>query len=653
MIAFLPVSLTLLIWIFSRQEHVDWREVICKSIILLFFLIAASTEILSLFYSVSYLMLSIFWVSLTIILSTIYFLLRKTQSSDFSIMSGIRTLVEYIKKEPVLFLLLGIILTVTLFISLLSPPNNFDSMAYHMARVAQWIDHKNINFYPTHISRQNYQMPLSEFAILHLQLLSKSDRFANLVQWSSFFISILLASLVTKEFKGSFRTQLLSALFAATIPMAILQSSSTQNDVVTSMFCTSFAYFLMKLKNNPNHQNMIFCSLSFGLALLTKGTAYIYCCAIGSAFGIFSLLSAKSANMKHKIALKFIIIIIIGLTINIGHLTRNYSTYENPFPKSELYQNQKFSVPILFSNIIRNSALHLQTPSEKLNDIVVKSTQVLLGNQLNNPQTTWRNTKFKKIPFYFRYHEDYAGNLPHFILILLSFSFLLFVSINIDERRKIRVYVGSVIFGLILFCSYLKWQPWITRLHTPLFILSAPIVAIVISHISHKNKILFYLLAIFLFLYSTPFLFINNTRPLLPIYKKSILNKKREEMYFVGWPALYKDYVTALKLIKDKKADKVGLYIDGNSYEYPIWVLAENASINKPPHFKHIDVRDKSASLYRKTSPPTFILATKHNNANVYGGLKYDIIFYSKHIKVLKLKNHAKVIPSLFILLIK
>ena len=53
-----------------------------------------------------------------------------------------------------------------------------------------------VAYYPTHIQWQLYQGPWTEFAILQLQVLSGSDRFASLVQWACMLGSTLGVSLM-------------------------------------------------------------------------------------------------------------------------------------------------------------------------------------------------------------------------------------------------------------------------------------------------------------------------------------------------------------------------------------------------------------------------------------------------------------------------
>src|SRR6185436_4583982 len=84
------------------------------------------------------------------------------------------------------FVAVGSILGLTATIALLAPPNNWDSMTYHMPRVAHWAQAGSVAHYPTHILRQLWLGPWAEFGILHLYVLAGGDRLANLVQWLAF-----------------------------------------------------------------------------------------------------------------------------------------------------------------------------------------------------------------------------------------------------------------------------------------------------------------------------------------------------------------------------------------------------------------------------------------------------------------------------------
>ena len=121
-------------------------------------------------------------------------------------------------------------------VALFAVPTTWDSMSYHLARVAHWAQNHTVAFYPTHIVRQLYQPPWAEFAMLHLYILAGSDRLANLVQWVAMAVSLVGVSVIARQLGAGPRGQLLSAFVCATIPMGIMQASTTQNDYVAALW---------------------------------------------------------------------------------------------------------------------------------------------------------------------------------------------------------------------------------------------------------------------------------------------------------------------------------------------------------------------------------------------------------------------------------
>jgi len=89
---------------------------------------------------------------------------------------------------------------------------------FHMSRVVHWIQNKSVAHYPTHILRQLHQNPWSEFGILQFQILSSSDRLANLVQWFSMVGAVLGVSLIAKRLGADLRGEVFAAVTVATVP---------------------------------------------------------------------------------------------------------------------------------------------------------------------------------------------------------------------------------------------------------------------------------------------------------------------------------------------------------------------------------------------------------------------------------------------------
>ncbi len=656
MTIFLFLFLINLVILFLKNAGL--RESITKSYIVLYLLIAAATEVFSLFGAVTYVAICLFWSALSFFSLALLFFLLKGHDLRASIKDRLTALAEYGRDEVMFLLFVACVLSITLIVALAYPPNNWDSMTYHMSRVAEWIQRGSIDIYPTTNDRQTHNPPLAELAILHLQLLSESDRFANIVQWLSFFVSILFVTLIAKEFQLSLKAQLFASVAAATVPMAILESSSTQNDLVVTGFCLGFAYFLLKFVRTFSLHDAVLCALSLGLALLTKGTAYIYCCAIGLTIGgayVLSTTQPKQLALLYKLA----VIVVAALVLNINHLSRAYTVYGlNATSQMDLV-NEEMSTTITFSNLVRNGALHIGTPFELVNSYSFRAVQILLGDQLNNPRSTLKTTSccnFPKLPQTmasipsFSLHEDYAGNFFHLVLIVLAFLILPFVTV--PNKRSLYCYAGSLLFGAVLYCVLLKWHPWATRVHTPIFMLSAPFIAAVFAALHPFQKQLFISVAVILFAYSVPFLILNETRSFVAMTVNSNLDATQpHKSYFINRPNLYNDYSAAAKIIKDEGVEEVGLCLGYDDYEYPLFVLLGRHASRGIPRLRHVGVMDLSKTTEKQNlPPPVMVLATKRLDGNPIHGMgrqaedpclhrEHTVIFDSIHIRLWKLKG--------------
>lgn len=573
-----------------------------KAHLVVFLFIAISTEMLSLFEAITFQSLLAVWGAFLI---CSFLLARGNVKGLEDISIG---LPQVNAGTKVILGAIGGVLLTTFVTALLFPPNTWDSMTYHMSRVMHWISHHDVSFYPTSITRQNYQMPLAEFGIMHLQVLTNSDFYANLIQWVSFLVVLCLAPLISSELGLDGRQQLISAVVVATLPMAILQASSTQNDLVVSAFLMSFVLFLLRSMDDMSVGNLLFCGASLGLALLSKGTAYIYGAALGLTFAVPKLVSCRRRRHLLQSFGAFSFIVIVALLLNAGHFLRNYRTYNHPLStESKHYRNKSYSCSVLFSNVLRNAALHLGTPSGHINAAEYRCVKAVLGSQLNNPKTTWPGTSFR-IPF--TLHEDSAGNLCHMGLLIISIICLC-ISWRQGGRRgntKLAWCTGAIAAAAVLYCWILKWQPWASRLHTPLFLLCAPLLAYGTMYLARWNKVIPWVIVCGLFLYSIPFALANSSRSLL---SAEWYTKGRQELYFNNKEHLYDEYSGIVNVLENKNADEVGLYFGGDDWEYPLWALDGNREEEGAIVFQHVGVQNASAECHKEASLPLFIIATQ------------------------------------------
>jgi len=134
------------------------------------------------------------------------------------------------------------------------------------------------------------------------------------------------------------------------------------------------------------------------------------------------------------------------------------------------------------SNVIRNLALNTNTgipPVTRCMNRLLAGLHDLTGRALNDPATTYYVGGFGFVDEFVVY-DSYASNPYHGVLILVAVGFAL------GGPRKwfpLLLYAAVLAAGFILFCLLIRWAQWHTRLQLGFFVLSMPLVALVMTAI--------------------------------------------------------------------------------------------------------------------------------------------------------------------------
>lgn len=464
-----------------RRTLLDWREAAVTAGVIWGVVVLVLTEVLSMFHALAFVPLLIAWgliccasfvVSITV--------LRRGSVVQERMASRFRR--KHLVATTVVAGVFCIFLA-TLVVALVFPPNNWDSMTYHMARVANWIDHRSIRYYPTHIIRQLYLGPWAEFAITHLQILTGGDRLANLVQFVSMLGSAVGASLIAKKLGAESNGQLFAFVYSATIPIGILEASTTQNDYVTAFWLLCFLNFTIDLVDAASPvswRKTAFAGASLGLAVLTKITALIFAAPFLLWMSFVLLRSRKTAAIS--------LLAVLGataLTINAGHFIRNEGAFGSPLgPALETAssKNQIHTPAAVSSNLIRNLAVHLAVPvvGTRIKSIVFK-LHSLTGLDISDQRITFNGEAFR---YRVSLNENFAGNPFHLLIAVFAILVALWC---FPQNHLPAIYSSCLAVGFLLFCGSLKWQPWVSRLHLPLFVAVAPVCGLVLSRAAFRQ----------------------------------------------------------------------------------------------------------------------------------------------------------------------
>jgi hypothetical protein len=159
-----------------------------------------------------------------------------------------------------------------LFLSLSVPPNNSDSLTYRLSRAAYWLQHGGLHWIPSpHTARQNEFPPNGELEQLYTLVLLRGDRAPALAQLAASAALAVAVAGIARRLAFSRPASAFAGLIFATLAEVALQSSSTQNDLVTASFVAAAAFFLRSRVS----AELALAGLAVGLALGTKVSAWL------------------------------------------------------------------------------------------------------------------------------------------------------------------------------------------------------------------------------------------------------------------------------------------------------------------------------------------------------------------------------------------
>lgn len=549
LLGLLPYTALILLFFALPFQDKDKRERFLYALVLWGVYIFCATELLSFFHAITFSTILYSWLIFIAVCSIALFYNKNTIPS-----------VPKFHKDITSALILFIIILcfIPLITGLIYPPHNYDSMTYHLPRIEHWIQNQSLAMYPTNIERQNASSPFAEMILLNLRILSGNDILYNSLQWFSYASCILLTSFIAKLLGAQIKGQIFSSFFCTSISMAILQASSTQNDLVVSLWLVSaLSFLLLWHKNNTLFSALMF-GCSIGLACITKGTAFAYGLPLVLYFGLYSLFHAKERFFYACLAGLCALLILTPFSI------RNYlyvqDIFGGPAMKCTALQNHNpnYILANLFCMIFVNFDCESSFIYTKVTELVTWICSVLhIDNTILFPYFGHFINRSKYV-----IHEDLVTNYFHFILILISLCFIK------KYTKNQRSYIFLVLSMFISFSVFINWQFWISRLLTPFFIAFTPVLGILFE----RTRVLYYLLII---TFIISIIHINRQNP-SRLFKSRFVSKVIRQKYY---PApVPESYLSAVKNIL--KYNTIGLIFGGNSMEYPLWSILHSNGWN-------------------------------------------------------------------------
>ncbi len=474
---------------------------------------------------------------------------------------------------PAGFLLLALA-PVILFSALAYPPNNWDSMTYHLARVAHWIENRSVAGYPTGIDRQLVYPPGAEYLLLVLQAIAGSDRLAALVQFGAWATIALSAPALARTFGVPRRFSPWAALVAAGGAGAVLQASSTQNDLLAGAMAVGLVAasipFLHRSRRRWRAPDLALLGIAVAAGALVKGTSVL--CASPflacAAWGVLRALPERAARSELLLATPAVAIaalMILPAATAAGHASHTADLFQ-PF----LYQGVADPGDRLL-NSLRGLLRNLPAPGATFDRLAPAHT-------IGCPREHSLCLVFNAAPL-----EDVAANVGPAILMVLALAAAARRARKVPGRARLGI--GGWLLAWVLFHATFRDNVWITRLQLPLFAL-APVAlgALVRSRPARLGTVICGLVAAGLGAHAIAAAVLNMKRPLNPVgdlakaasqppdaFFREFRESLSDEAYYrLGPPGLGPTHAAVIRELDGSGCRRLAVLLGGDSWEYPL-----------------------------------------------------------------------------------
>lgn len=497
-------------------------------------------------------------------------------------------------------LILGFIICVTLFIACTGAPNNWDSQTYHLPRIEHWIQDRSLAYFPTPNGRQNDFGPLAEILLLQLRVLSGSDFLYPLIQWISMLCSVALVFRIARQLGGSDTQCWLASVFAASLPIGILESTSTQNDYVVAALLACFVTLGLEALSRTRPPLILILASACAAALsgIVKPTGYFS----GIGFAVWFAFALSQRVDIRTIVVRGIGVIAVLLLIMGPPASRYLAAHDGMQTQlSQTSTNGSFGIRQTLDNLIRNGMLNFNTGIPDVDRISNRAAEALsagLGLDKYRADTSFRSFYSAAPPVGLSvFHEDFGPSTIHSLLLILA---LLVTATrwSAPNAGLKHTYCVALLAGLIVRTAILRWDPWQVRYQLPLFILAAPFFATAFPESWLSRRIL-RAVHILLALVAVPPLLFNQSRQLVPLQpnrpfpvaspRPSYLAQTDNARLFANAPHLRKPFENVIKAISLAGVSQIGVLSHAwDEWEYPIWRLLREHGMTYPLRIEHV-----------------------------------------------------------------
>jgi len=443
-----------------------------------------------------------------------------------------------------------------LFLLTTTPPNNWDSMHYHLARVAAWHAHRSLDYFPTHNAIENVYPPNAELLVLWTVTFLGRDLLAALPQFVAALATSASVFAIARRLGYDSRCSAFSALLFPTLTIVALESVTTQNDLVEASFVAAAAALAL----GRTRVETVLAGVALGLAAGTKLT-FLYALPPLVAIGLAALPRRRLAELCAAAIAGFALLGMYGYLQNLVETGRPQGKAQevSSLPPQVTLAGTASSVARTAYRLVDLSGFH--PPGALTSHIAGAAKRVFetLHIPPNPPASTTIGTfEFAYAPNDAASEDSSAfGPLGFLLLVPLSLGFLVAWALRRAARTRAAFALALPLYLLALALGT-RWNLYVDRFLVTPAALTLPLAPAVLRRAGVRAAVLLVAAA---------------TLALALAYDASkpagLWNRSRADAQAVRWPELRPVLEAVQKRVPARA--RLGVDLAAGDWEYPLW----------------------------------------------------------------------------------
>ena len=488
----------------------------------------------------------------------------------------------------------------TLIAAVAYPTTNYDSMTLHMTRTIFWAQNRSVAYYPTWDAAQLFSSALPDYLILNFRLLLGNDRISNLAQWFSYVFSVVAVSLAAFRLGAGRRGQQVAALAGASVPMAVLQASTTQDELTCALWGVAAAYCVLGFADDARTRcdspvRQLWWVLAFAgsatLAVQSKATAYL---VLPAFFAWLTWIALRQSGAKRAMTLVAIAAVCF-IALNSAWYLRNarvlgFDVVGARAPTRGKHLTEATGPAQLATIALKNTSWLMATPSQAANGAMataVSAVTLSFGGSTEDTMTKWPGSGPYAIPAGISLRDHDTAPAPLTVLLIALSAGVVLVS-STANTSQFRWYVTCGSIGFILVSSLVTPQIFNNRTLLGPVMLLIPVVGLAWSCLGLQSqralRVVYATILVAVMCVGGTALLWNSHNPLLPIPKWTKLRSAPaywsmpyDELRFAISPT-YKSVTAAIaESASNNGIQRIGISVSGRS-RFPIYPLLNSLS---------------------------------------------------------------------------